>query len=198
MVSSNEDPIKQAGFFKRIKRIRSLLNLLFPSNGAKTSLSQKASLPSARPAISKKVDPRSIFWKGSISGEFRKDAQELIIYFYVSRSASRAQTLKQEISAQGGSAEILRLVSWDYSNTSIFLEVRALGHERWECVQIKTEGIREPFGYIVLSSCYVKGLVNSFIIVRRELYQHPMRFQVDENSNCIRLPNSDTYLLPPS
>jgi hypothetical protein len=197
MATFNEGPIKKAGSFKRIKRIKSLLNLLFASNGAKTSVSPKASVPTARPAVSKKVDPQSIFWKVSISDEFRKDAQELIIYFYVSRSASRAQTLMQEISAKGGSAEILRLVSWDYSNTSVFLEVRAIGHERWECVQIKTGGIREPFGYIVLSSCYVKGLVNSLIIVRRELYQHPMRFQVDENSNCIRLPNRNTYLLPP-
>jgi hypothetical protein len=194
MVKSNEDPLKNAGFFKRIKRIKRVLKLLLPPKEAKTSVSQIASLPAPRPAISEKEVASSVFWKGSISGEFRKDTQELIIYFYISRSASRAQTFKQEISAEGGSAEVLRLVSWDYTNPCVSLEVRAIGPERWECAQIKTEGIREPFGYVVLSSSYVKGLVNSLTIVRRELYQHPMRFQVDENSNCIRLPNEDTHL----
>jgi hypothetical protein len=187
MVKSNEDPTKKAGFFKRIKRIKRVLKHLLPPKDAKTNVSQKVSVPTPRPAVSE-----SVFWKGSISGEFRKDTQELIIYFYVSRSASRAQTFKQEISALGGSAEVLRLVSWDYTNPCVSLEVSAIGPETWECMQIKTEGIREPFGYVVLSSSYVKGLVNSLTIVRRELYQHPMRFQVDENSNCVRLPDGDT------
>jgi hypothetical protein len=182
MVKSNEDSIQKAGFFKRIKRIKRVLKYLLPPKEAKTSVSQKASVPTSRPAVSE-----SIFWKASISGEFRKDAQELIIYFYVSRSASRSQTFKQEISAAGGSVEVLRLVSWDYSNPCVSLEVTAIGPETWECIQIKTEGIREPFGYLVLSSSYVKGLVNSLTIVRRELYKSPMRFQVDENSNCTRL-----------
>lgn len=196
MVKSNEDPLKNAGFFKRIKRIKRVLKLLLPPKEAKTSVSQIASLPAPRPAISEKEVASPVFWKGSISGEFRKDTQELIIYFYVSRSASRAQSFKQEISAQGGSAKVLRLVSWDYTNPCVSLEVRAIGPETWECKQIKTAGIREPFGYVVLSSSYVKGLVNSLTIVRRELHQHPIRFQVDENSNCIRLPNGDAYLAP--
>jgi hypothetical protein len=194
MVKANEDPTKKAGFFKRIKRIKRVLKHLLPPKEAKTSVGHKASVPTARPAISEKEVPSSVFWKGSISGEFRKDTQELIIYFYVSRSASRAQTFKQEISAAGGSAEVLRLVSWDYTNPCVSLEVSAIGPETWECTQIKTEGIREPFGYVVLSSSYVKGLVNSLTIVRRELYQHPMRFQVDEKSNCIRLPDADPHL----
>ena len=192
MVKANEEPTKKAGFFKRIKRIKRVLKHLLPAKEAKTSVSQKASVPPSRPAASEKEVPSSVFWKGSIAGEFRKDTQELIIYFYVSRSASRAQTFKQEISAAGGSAEVLRLVSWDYTNPCVSLEVSAIGPETWECMQIKTEGIREPFGYVVLSSSYVKGLVNSLTIVRRELYNHPMRFQVDEKSNCIRLPDGDT------
>ena len=196
MVKSNEDPIKKVGFFKRVHKIKRVLKYLLPPKDAQTSLSQNASVPTFQPAVSERELPNSVFWKGAISGEFRKDTQELIIYFYVSRSASRAQSFKQEISAQGGSAKVLRLVSWDYTNPCVSLEVRAIGPETWECKQIKTAGIREPFGYVVLSSSYVKGLVNSLTIVRRELHQHPIRFQVDENSNCIRLPNGDAYLAP--
>jgi hypothetical protein len=190
MVQSNEDPIQKAGFLKRIKRIKRVLKYLLPPKAAKTSVRTKA-VTSISTASEKE---NSIFWKASISGEFRKDIQELVIYFYVSRSASRARTFKQEISVAGGSAEVLRLVSWDYSNPCVSLEVSAIGPETWECVQIKTEGIREPFGYLVLSSSYVKGLVNSFTVVRQELYKHPMRFQVDESSNCTRLPDTDTHL----
>ncbi len=191
MVQSNEDSIQKAGFFKRIKRIKRVLKHLLPAKMAKPSASIQATTPSI--SVSSERES-SVFWKGSISGAFRKDTQELIIYFYVSRSASRAQTFKQEIAAEGGSAEVLRLVSWDYNNPCVSLEVSAIGPETWECTQIKTEGIREPFGYVVLSSSYVKGLVNSLTIVRRELYQHPMRFQVDEKSNCTRLPDADTSL----
>lgn len=194
MVKSNEDSIQKAGFFKRIKRIKRVLKYLLPSKNAKTSLSAKATPPKSPSASTSSEKETSIFWKASISGEFRKDRKELVIYFYVSRSASRAQTFKQEISAAGGSAEVLRLVSWDYSNPCVSLEVTAIGPETWECVQIKTEGIREPFGYLVLSSSYVKGLVNSLTVVRQELYRHPIRFQVDENSNCIRLPDTDIHL----
>jgi hypothetical protein len=193
MVQSNEDFSQKSGFFKRIKRIKRVLKYLLPIKAAKKSVSAKAM---TSPVSTASERENSIFWKASISGEFRKDIQELVIYFYVSRSASRAQTFKQEIFAAGGSAEVLRLVSWDYSNPCVSLEVSAIGPETWECVQIKTEGIREPFGYLVLSSSYVKGLVNSFTVVRRELYQHPMRFQVDESSNCTRLPNTDTHLAP--
>ncbi len=189
MVQSNEDSIQKSGFFKRIKRIKRVLKHLLPPKATKTNVSPKAI---ASPIFTSSERETSIFWKASISGEFRKDVQELVIYFYVSRSASRAQTFKQEISAAGGSAEVLRLVSWDYSNPCVSLEVSAIGPETWECVQIKTEGIREPFGYLVLSSSYVKGLVNSLTVVRQELYKHPMRFQVDENSNCTRLPDGDT------
>jgi hypothetical protein len=188
MVKSNEDSIQKAGFFKKIKRIKRVLKYLLPAKLAKTSAGSTTA-----PLVSISSERDSVFWKGSISGAFRKDTQELVIYFYVSRSASRAQTFKQEIAAEGGSAEVLRLVSWDYNNPCVSLEVSAVGPETWECMQIKTEGIREPFGYVVLSSSYVKGLVNSLTIVRRELYQHPMRFQVDENSNCTRLPDGDRY-----
>lgn len=129
----------------------------------------------------------SVFWQGSVSGNFQVDFKELIIYFYVSRSASRAQKLKQEISAAGGSVEVLRLVGWDFSKPCVVLEVHATSKETWECEQIQTEGIREPFGYVVLSSSYVPGVVNSVSISREELYRHPVRFQVDENSVCVRL-----------
>jgi hypothetical protein len=47
--------------------------------------------------------------------------------------------------------------------------------------------VREPFGYVVLSSSYSTGVVNSFSVRHEDLYRNPVRFLLDENSSCVRL-----------
>jgi hypothetical protein len=128
-----------------------------------------------------------VFWKNSISGIFNAHAKELVIYFCVSRSASRARKTQQQIQAEGGSAEILRLVGWDLENPAVAVEVSVTGPTMWECRQIKMEGVREPFGYVILSSSYSTGVINSFSIRYEDLYRNPVRFLLDENSSCTRL-----------
>jgi hypothetical protein len=128
-----------------------------------------------------------VFWKNSISGLFNPGSEELIIYFCVSRSASRARKTQQQIQAEGGAAEILRLVGWDLENPAVAVEVGVTGPETWECRQLKMEGVREPFGYVILSSSYAPGMINSFSIRYEELYRQPVRFLLDEHSSCVRL-----------
>ncbi len=126
-----------------------------------------------------------VFWKNSISGVFNQSAEELVIYFCVSRSASRARKTQQQIQAAGGSAEILRLVGWDLENPAVAVEVSVTGPAMWECRQLRMEGVREPFGYVILSSTYSVGVVNSFSIRHEDLYRNPVRFLLDENSACL-------------
>jgi hypothetical protein len=128
-----------------------------------------------------------VFWKNSIAGVFNQSAKELVIYFCVSRSASRARKTQQQIQAAGGSAEILRLVGWDLENPSVAVEVNVTGPATWECRQLRMEGVREPFGYVILSSTYSPGVVNSFSIRHEDLYRNPVRFLLDEHSACVRL-----------
>jgi hypothetical protein len=128
-----------------------------------------------------------VFWKNSISGIFNQGTEELVIYFCVSRSANRARKTQQQIQAAGGSAEILRLVGWDLENPAVAVEVSVTGPVMWECRQLRMEGAREPFGYVILSSTYSTGVVNSFSMRHEDLYKHPVRFLLDENSACVRL-----------
>jgi hypothetical protein len=128
-----------------------------------------------------------VFWKNSISGVFNASAEELVIYFCVSRSASRARKTQQQIQSEGGSAEILRLVGWDLEHPAVAVEVSVTGPAMWECRQLRMEGVREPFGYVILSSSYSTGVVNSFSIRHEDLYKNPVRFLLDENSACMRL-----------
>jgi hypothetical protein len=128
-----------------------------------------------------------VFWKNSISGVFNASAEELVIYFCVSRSASRARKTQQQIQSEGGSAEVLRLVGWDLEHPAVAVEVSVTGPAMWECRQLRMEGVREPFGYVVLSSAYSTGVVNSFSIRHEDLYKNPVRFLLDEHSACVRL-----------
>jgi hypothetical protein len=140
-----------------------------------------------------RTQDRGAFWKSSISARFRPGVQELIIYFCVSRSASRAQRIQQGVLEQPESkqteckAEVLRLVGWEFDRPHITVEIKAKTSTSWDCCQINENGLREPFGYIVLSTVYALGLVNSFTIHRNDLLRRAVRFQLTENSGCTRL-----------
>jgi hypothetical protein len=146
---------------------------------------QKVAILNALPVV--RDSGFQVFWKNSIAGIFNARAEELIIYFCVSRSASRARKTQQQIQAEGGSAEVLRLVGWDLENPAVAVEVSVTGPAMWECRQLRMEGVREPFGYVVLSSSYSTGVVNSFSVRHEDLYRNPVRFLLDENSSCVRL-----------
>ncbi len=135
----------------------------------------------------------SSFWKSSITAQFRPGVRELVIYFCVSRSASRAQQIQQMVLAQPAlqeaecKAEILRLVGWEFDKPHVTVEVTSLANKLWRCRQVNETGIREPFGYIVLSSVYAPGLVSSFTVAREDLKDNSVRFQLSDNSAITRL-----------
>jgi hypothetical protein len=181
----NNSPTKKPG--SQLSPLERIVALFFPRKPVPIDPISIIPDATAQAPLVKEEVLSPVFWQGSVSGNFQVDSKELVIYFYVSRSASRAQKLKQEISSAGGSVEVLRLVGWDFSKPCVILAVHATSRATWECEQIQTEGIREPFGYVVISSSYVPGLVNSVSIVHEELYKHVVRFQVDENSVCVRL-----------
>ena len=98
------------------------------------------------------------FWKPAITGQLRPDGQELVIYFNVPRSESRAYKTQQMIQHAGGNAEVLRLVGWELDQPHVTIEVNATNSGSWECQQHEAKGKREPYGYVVMSSIFGIGL----------------------------------------
>ncbi|WP_287129653.1 hypothetical protein [Candidatus Cyanaurora vandensis] len=146
--------------------------------------------PTRQPTSS---ETRIAFWQNAISANFRPEMQELVIYFCVTRSASRAQNIQQSVLGQPEiaefpcRAEVLRLVGWEFDKPHVMIQVSATGEQAWTCEQVNEAGLREPFGYVVLSSAYTAGLVNSMTIARHELRERSVRFLLNEDSSCLRL-----------
>jgi len=151
-------------------------------------------MPTSRPfQTTSSTEARIAFWKNTIGANFQPEAQELIVYFCVTRSASRAQTIQQrvltlpEVDQADCKAEVLRLVGWEFDKPRVTVEVRATSELAWACEQINEMGLREPFGYIVLSSVFAPGLINSMTVARSELVKGPVRFSLSEDSSYLRV-----------
>jgi hypothetical protein len=155
-----------------------------------TKTPQSASTPTV--VAQQKTVPSS-FWKSFITARFRPGMRELTVYFCVTRSATRAQRLQQavidlpELKEAECKAEILRLVGWEFHKPHITLEIISRTKNIWECSQVNELGIREPFGYVVLSTVYVAGMVNSLTVSYEEVQRQPVRFLLSENSTCLKL-----------
>jgi len=157
---------------------------------------KKAGLPplKALPAPSDTTNQsRMAFWKQAINATFQPGAQELVVYFCVTRSASRARLIQQQALTQSMvrqadcKAEVLRLVGWQFDKPSVIVEVRATSERAWACEQVTTVGMREPFGYVVLASVFAPGLVNSMTMNKAELFRAPVRFALAEDSTYVRV-----------
>ncbi|MGA7953180.1 MAG: hypothetical protein WCA07_06610 [Gloeobacterales cyanobacterium] len=131
--------------------------------------------------------PQQEFWKPTITGRLQPDLQELVIYFNVLRSESRAYKTQQMIQRAGGKAEVLRLVGWEFYQPHVTITVKATDTGNWKCQQHEAAGKREPYGYVVMSSVFRVGLVNSLTIPHRQLKNHSLRFQLDDRSQWTRI-----------
>lgn len=129
------------------------------------------------------------FWKPTITGRLLPDVQELVIYFNVLRSENRAYKIQQMIQQAGGSAEVLRLVGWELDQPHVTIEVTATNTGSWECQQREAAGKREPYGYVVMSSIFGIGLINSLTIPYRQLKNRSLCFQLDDQSQWTRVVN---------
>jgi hypothetical protein len=127
-------------------------------------------------------------WKPTISGRLQPELQELVIYFNVLRSESRASRIQQMIQQAGGKAEVLRLVGWELDQPNVTIEVHATPTGHWQCQQHEAAGEREPYGYVVISSTFGVGLINSLSIPYGQLRNH-VCFQLDDRSQWTRVVN---------
>ncbi len=139
---------------------------------------------SAPPQKSKTV--QQAFWKSSISGQLQPGLQDLVIYFHVLRSKTRAYRTQQIIQKAGGKAEVLRLVGWELDQPSVTIEVKA-SETRWKCQQREAAGKEEPYGYVVMSSIFGIGLINSLSIPYEQLKNRSLCFQLDDHSQWTRV-----------
>ena len=133
--------------------------------------------------------PKQEFWKPTITGRLQPGFQELVIYFNVLRSESRAYRTQQMIQQAGGKAEVLRLVGWELDQPNVTIEVNATRTGNWKCQQHEAAGKREPYGYVVMSSVFGVGLINSLTIPYGQLKDRSLRFQLDDRSQWTRVVN---------
>jgi hypothetical protein len=128
-------------------------------------------------------------WKPTISGRLQPELQELVIYFHVLRSESRAYRTQQMIQQAGGKAEVLRLVGWELDQPDVTIEVNATNTGDWKCQQQETAGKQEPYGYVVLSSVFGIGLINSLSIPYEQIKNRSLYFRLDDRSQWTRVAN---------
>jgi hypothetical protein len=153
---------------------------------AASPLVQSTALSPSKPIIRQ---TEREFWKPTITGQLRPDGQELVIYFNVLRSESRAYKTQQMIQHAGGNAEVLRLVGWELDQPHVTIEVNATDTGSWECQQREAAGKREPYGYVVMSSIFGIGLTNSLTIPYVQLKNRSLCFQLDDQSQWTRVVN---------
>ncbi len=165
-------------------KIRSLFSS--EEQSAVRPLVQSTVLSSSRPLIRQ---TEREFWKPTITGNLWPNLQELVIYCNVLRSESRAYKTQQMIQKAGGNAEVLRLVGWELDQPHVTIEVTATNTGSWTCQQREAAGKREPYGYIVMSSIFGIGLINSLTIPYGQLRNRSLCFQLDDQSQWTRVVN---------
>lgn len=132
-----------------------------------------------------------VFWRSEITGVLYPHESFLILYFCVCRTASAACRIQKAVlermssTSNDAKAEILRLVGWDLEVPHVVLEV-SINNSRWVCKQRNEFGVREPFGYVVLTTAFAPGLLNSIRLTSDELHGPPIRYLLKEDSSCTK------------
>jgi hypothetical protein len=152
----------------------------------------KAELVGRTPEVMARNGYTSVFWRSEITGTLHPQDSFILLYFCVCRTASAACRIQkavlerlQSTNAQTNKAEILRLVAWDHEVPHVCLEV-SQSNDRWVCKQRNEFGVREPFGYVVLTTAFAPGLLNSLRLTTAELSGPPVRYLLREDSTCVR------------
>jgi hypothetical protein len=179
----------------RLEKSQSSRNLwekihsLFSLEERPTMNPMSPTLRSASPVAPQEAPLKQEFWKPTITGRLQPGLQELVIYFNVLRSESRAYRTQQMIQQAGGKAEVLRLVGWELDQPNVTIEVNATRTGNWKCQQHEAAGKREPYGYVVMSSVFGVGLINSLTIPYGQLKDRSLCFQLDDRSQWTRVVN---------